>query len=87
MIIDYNKYLELEDKISDFNSDFYDEPMRAGVFYEDESQKERLIARRNSNILNRLIEDKLLKIDGEKVEIDKNFELTLKELIYFIKIQ
>lgn len=87
MIIDYNKYLELEDKISDFNSDFYDEPMRAGVIYEDESQKERLIARRNSNILSRLIEDKLIKIEEEKVEIDKNFELTLKELIYFIKIQ
>ncbi|MDB2414084.1 hypothetical protein N9W32_04265 [Flavobacteriaceae bacterium] len=87
MIIDYKRYLDLEEKISDFNSDFYDEPMRAGVFYEDKDQKERFIAKRNSNILNRLIEDKVLKIEEDKVEVEKSFESTLKELIYFIKIQ
>lgn len=87
MIIDYKRYLALEEKISDFNSDFCDESMRAGFFYKDKDQKERFIAKRNSNILNSLIEDKVLKIVEDKVEVENNFESTLKEFIYFIKIQ
>jgi hypothetical protein len=87
MIIDYNNYLELEDKISDFNSDFYNLTQSGGIIFEDEKRKRINIANDNSRILKKLIEDKALTIEGEKVEIDKNFESTLKELIYFIKIQ
>lgn len=87
MIIDYDKYLKLQDKISDFNSDFRDEVMRAGVFFEDKNKTEIYLARKNSNILRRLIKAKVVTIEEEKVEIEQNFATTLKELIYFIKIQ
>ena len=87
MIINYQKYLELEDKITDFNNDFYETTQSAGIIYEDENQKIKKLASGNSRILEKLIEDKVLIIDEVKVEIDKSCESTLKELIYFIKIQ
>lgn len=86
MIINYDKYLKLQEKISSFNRDFVDEVGFSRVLYE-KNESEVYLARKNSNILRKLIKDKAVTIKEEKVEIEQNFLKTLKELIYFIKIQ
>lgn len=87
-LIEYKKYLELSEKFNDFEfSGFRNNPENKEDLHFEQKTHENDRLEDNQTFIDELVKDQIIKLDGEKYIVNKNFEKTLDEFIYFIKIQ